>query len=181
VLDPELVRNDFVVPHIPSHDWEVGVFGGGYDTQNFGNQLMGGLRLGYHATEHLFLEATAEHTRISDGTFRRILQGGIFSQQDTPLNAYELSAGWNLFPAEVFLGSRHAYLAAFYLVAGLGTTHFAGTSHQTASFGLGGRLFLTERLALQTDLRDHLYTLDLLGARQSSQNLELSLGLTLFF
>ena len=34
---------------------------------------------------------------------------------------------------------------------------------------------------LQTDVRDHVFSLDLLGQRQSTQNLEVTAGLTCFF
>ena len=41
---------------------------------------------------------------------------------------------------------------------------------------------LSRRLgALQLDLRDHIFSLDLLGKRQSTQNLELTGGLTFYF
>jgi outer membrane beta-barrel protein len=49
------------------------------------------------------------------------------------------------------------------------------------NFGLGLRVFLKDWFSLQVDLRDHVYSLDLLGRRQSTQNLELSAGATFFF
>jgi hypothetical protein len=49
------------------------------------------------------------------------------------------------------------------------------------NFGLGGRLLLLDRAALQVDMRDHVFSLDLLGKRESTQNLELTAGLAVFF
>jgi hypothetical protein len=46
---------------------------------------------------------------------------------------------------------------------------------------LGGRLLLTDRSALQFDIRDHLFSLDLLGKRQSTHNLEFTGGFTYYF
>jgi hypothetical protein len=43
------------------------------------------------------------------------------------------------------------------------------------------RLLLADRWALQVDMRDHIFSLDLLGKRQSTQNLELTGGLSYFF
>ena len=43
------------------------------------------------------------------------------------------------------------------------------------------RVFLTDSLSLQVDMRDHIFSLDLLGQRQSTQNLELTGGLTFNF
>jgi hypothetical protein len=42
-------------------------------------------------------------------------------------------------------------------------------------------MLLKDWFSLQVDLRDHVYSLDLLGRRQSTQNLELSAGATFFF
>ena len=41
------------------------------------------------------------------------------------------------------------------------------------------RVLLADRFALQVDMRDHIFSLDLLGKRQNTQNLELTGGLTL--
>ena len=38
-----------------------------------------------------------------------------------------------------------------------------------------------DRFAIQVDLRDHVYSLDLLGRRDTKQNLELTAGVTWFF
>jgi hypothetical protein len=38
-----------------------------------------------------------------------------------------------------------------------------------------------DAVALQVDMRDHIFSLDLLGKRQSTQNLELTGGLAVFF
>jgi hypothetical protein len=40
---------------------------------------------------------------------------------------------------------------------------------------------MKHRFALQADVRDHVFSLDLLGKRQSTQNLEVTAGLTFFF
>jgi hypothetical protein len=43
------------------------------------------------------------------------------------------------------------------------------------------RVFLADWVALQADMRDHIYSLDLLGTRKTTQNLEFSGGVTFFF
>jgi hypothetical protein len=42
-------------------------------------------------------------------------------------------------------------------------------------------VFLQDWAAIQVDFRDYIYTLDLLGQSKSTQNLELTLGVTFFF
>ena len=110
-----------------------------------------------------------------------ILPGGIFPQEKEKLTYYNLSAGYNVLPGEVFIGGKRAKPSAFYLIGGVGSTKFADQRRPTFNVGAGLRVFLSDRVALQVDARDHIFSLDLLGQRQSTQNLELSAGITAFF
>jgi outer membrane beta-barrel protein len=105
----------------------------------------------------------------------------VFPQQQEKLDYYNLSVGYNTLPGEVFLGSRYAMASALYLIGGVGSTKFLEQSMQTINVGLGLRVFLKDWAAIQVDFRDHFYTLDLLGQRKSTQNLELTAGVTFFF
>ncbi len=181
VIVPEVERRDVHVPRFPSNDFEAGVFAGVYSTQNFGSSAVAGLRAGYHITEDFFVEGVYAQTRVSDDSFRQILPGGVFPQGRESLKYYNLSAGYNVLPGEVFIGSKRAKASALYLIAGVGSTSFNDQRRQTFNVGLGTRLFLSDRTALQVDMRDHIFSLDLLGKRQNTQNLELSGGITFFF
>ena len=110
-----------------------------------------------------------------------MLPGGVFADKKETLKYYNLSAGFNVLPGEVFIGSKRAKATAIYLIGGVGSTNFNQQRRQTVNFGLGTRLLLADRWALQVDMRDHVFSLDLLGKRQSTQNLELTSGLTFFF
>ena len=63
----------------------------------------------------------------------------------------------------------------------LAGTHSHGQSHETVNLGLGMRVFLRDWAAIQVDVRDNIFSLDLLGANKTTQNLELTGGLTFFF
>ena len=181
VIQPEIDRRDVKVPRIPSNDFEAGVFAGTYSTQNFGASAVGGVRLGYHITEDIFVEGVLAQTKVSDESFRQILPGGVFAQQKQTLRYYNISAGFNVMPGESFFGRSRAKASAVYLIGGIGSTRFADQRRQTFNVGFGARLWLADWAALQVDLRDHVFSLDLLGKRQNTQNLEATGGLTFFF
>jgi outer membrane beta-barrel protein len=181
VVVPQVDRRGIHLPHFPSNDFEVGIFGGTFATQNFGTSGVGGIRLGYHVTEDFFVEGVYGITKVSDQLFRQILPGGIFTQEKETLSYYNLSVGYNVLPGEIFVGSRFARPSQLYLIAGVGSTKFDEQRRPTLNFGLGYRIFLTDWAALQVDLRDHIFSLDLLGSRQSTQNLELTGGLSVYF
>ena len=134
---------------------------------------------GYHITEDFFVEGNLGRSQVTDASFRQILPGGIFVSERQKLS-YNMLAGWNFLPGEVFLGRSVARASALYVVAGVGGTKFVDQKHQTISFGLGARL-LADWASLQVDLRDHRYALDLLGKRQNTNNPEFTLGATFHF
>jgi outer membrane beta-barrel protein len=181
VIVPEVDRREVKLPRFPSKDFEVGVFAGTYSTQNFGASFVGGLRLGYHLSEDFFVEGVYAQTKVSDESFRQVLPGGVFADRTETLSYYNLSVGYNVLPGEVFLGSNRAKATAVYLIGGVGSTKFNQQRNQTFNFGLGMRLLLADRWALQVDMRDHVFSLDLLGRRDTTHNLELTGGLTFFF
>jgi outer membrane beta-barrel protein len=181
VVVPEVERREVKLPKFPSRDFAIGVFGGVYGAQNFGASGAGGLRLGYHVTEDWFVDATIGTTTVSDETFRRILPGGLFTDDKERLRYYAVSAGYNILPGEIFLGSKRAKASAVYLSAGIGRTWFNEQRAQTVNFGLGMRVLFTERTAIQVDVRDHVFSIDLLGQRDSTHNLELTTGFTFYF
>jgi len=181
VVVPQVDRRDVSTPHFPSNDFEIGAFGGTYATQNFGTSAVGGVRLGYHITEDFFVEGVYAITKVSDELFRQILPGGIFPDTKEKLAYYNLSVGYNILPGELFIGGRRARPTQFYLIAGVGSTKVDQQQRPTYNFGFGYRVYLADWAALQVDMRDHIFSLDLLGKRQSTQNLELTGGLAFFF
>jgi outer membrane beta-barrel protein len=181
VIEPSVVRRDVRLPKIPSKDFIVGAFAGTYATENFGSSAVYGLRLGYHVTEDLFVEGAYAQTEVSDANFRQVLPGGIFPERTETLSYYNLSAGYNVLPGEVFIGRNWAKASALYLMAGIGSTKFLEQRKLTLNYGIGLRMFMKDWASLQVDMKDHVYSLDLLGRRQSTHNLELSAGLTFYF
>lgn len=181
VIVPQVDRRDVKVPKIPSNDIELGLFTGTYATQNFGTSSVSGVRLGYHITEDFFVEGAYGRTKVSDESYRQVFPSGIFTQPEENLTYYNLSVGANVLPGEVFLGRNWAKASALYLIGGIGNTKFNDRRVQTFNVGAGVRVFFADWAAVQFDMRDHIFTIDLLGKRQRTQNLEMTLGATFFF
>jgi outer membrane beta-barrel protein len=181
VVVPEVGRRDVKLPRIPSKDFEAGLFTGTYNTENFGASWVNGIRLGYHLTEDFFVEGVYAQTKVSDENYRQILPGGVFPDSKETLSYYNLSVGYNLLPGEIFFGKSAAKASAIYVIGGVGSTRFNDQRRQTFNLGFGVRLFLKDWAALQVDVRDHIFSLDLLGERKSTNNPEVTAGVTFFF
>ena len=181
VIVPEVDRRPIKLPKFPSNDFELGTYVGTYATKNFGSSLVYGVRLGYHITEDVFVQAVYGQTKVSDESFRQILPGGIFVNPKEKLTYYNVSAGLNVLPGEVFFLKNRAFPSAMYIIGGIGSTNFNAQRRQTFNVGFGARVFLKDWVSLQVDMRDHIFSLDLLGKRQSTQNLEFTGGLSFYF
>ena len=182
VIDPEVDRREIKEPKIDREDFEVGAYAGIMSIEDFGSNVSYGLRIAYHITEGFFMEATVGQ---SDGglTSFEVLSGGarLITDSERTLTYYNLNVGYNILPGEVFLGEGRAYNTNLYLIAGLGSTTFAGDDRFTVNSGAGYRFLLNDSVALHLDFRDHLFDIDLLGEEKTAHNLEGHLGFTVFF
>lgn len=182
VVQPEIARREIVEPDIDEEDFEIGAYAGFLSIEDFGTSPVYGFRLAYHATEDIFLEATVGNS-TADKTSYELLSGNVqlLSEDQRDFTYYDISVGYNVLPGEAFFFGRWAYNSHFYLVAGVGTTRFAGNDELTINLGAGYRLLITDWLALHLDARDHMFESDLFGALKTTHNIEVHGGLTVFF
>jgi outer membrane beta-barrel protein len=180
VREPE--RREIEIEQIDSENFEVGAFGGVMSIEDFGSDVVYGMRAAYHITEDFFVEATYGMTELGETSFER-LSGDvqILTDDEREFSFYDVSFGYNIFPGEAFVGSKWAFRGGLFLIAGAGSSDFAGNDEFTVNFGFGYRLAATDWLALRIDVRDHMFETDLLGSEELTHNLELSSGLTIFF
>ena len=182
VIDPEVERREIKEPAIDREDFEIGAFVGVMSIEDFGSDVVYGARLAYHITEGFFVEGTIGQTEAGLTSFEELSGGArLISESQRTFTYYNLNLGYNILPGEVFLGEGRAYNTNLYLVAGLGSTRFAGDDRFTVNVGAGYRFLLNDAVALHLDFRDHLFDIDLLGEEKTAHNLEAHLGFTVFF
>jgi len=180
VIPAQVDRRDVHIPKISANDVEIGAFVGILSVQDFGAKPSAGLRLGYHVTEDFFLEGTYGRSTVSDQSYRR-LGIAIFKSEEIPLTYYSLSVGWNLFPGEVFLGKNWAMTSAVYLIGGVGNVNFNSENHIAYNFGIGIRVLPVDWFSMRFEMRDQMFTSDLLGKNELKHNFEMTLGLAAYF
>ena len=182
VIDPQVERREIKEPSIDREDFEIGGYVGIMSIEDFGSNVSYGVRLAYHITEGFFVEGTAGQSKGGLTSFE-VLSGGasLITDSERTMTYYNLNLGYNILPGEVFLGEGRAYNTNLYLIAGLGSTRFAGDDRFTVNVGAGYRFLLTDSVALHLDFRDHLFDIDLLGEEKTAHNLEGHLGVTVFF
>ncbi|MCP5089946.1 MAG: outer membrane beta-barrel domain-containing protein [Gammaproteobacteria bacterium] len=182
VIDPVVERREIKEPAIDREDFEIGGYVGIMSVEDFGTDVVYGVRLAYHITDGFFVEGTVGQTEAGLTSFE-VLSGGarLLTDSERTLTYYNLNLGYNILPGEVFIGEGRAYNTNLYLIAGLGSTEFAGDDRFTVNVGAGYRFLVTDSVALHLDVRDHLFDIDLLGEEKTAHNLEAHLGFTVFF
>ena len=182
VIDPAVERREIKEPAIDREDFEVGAFVGMMSIEDFGTDVVYGARLAYHVTEGFFIEGTVGRTEAGLTSFEQLSGGArLIDDDERTFTYYNLNVGYNILPGEGFIGEGRAYNTNMYLIAGLGSTRFAGDDRFTVNFGAGFRFLLSDSVAFHVDFRDHLFDIDLLGEEKTAHNLEGHLGVTVFF
>lgn len=181
IIKPEVERRDIHTAKIDTEDFELGFFGGLYSTGDFGTNSVTGARLAFHINESLFVEAAAGSTK-TDTTSVETFFPTVFSLvNDRTLTYYNISLGWNILPGESFVGKGWAFSSAYYFIAGAGNTRFDGETYFTVNGGMGLRFLVTDWMALHVDMRDHVFQHEILLKKKTVNNLEMTVGMTLFF
>lgn len=181
VIQPEIQRQDFDEAKINVDDFEVKGFVGFLSVEDFGVNAVLGASVSYHVSESLFIDATLGLSEAGRTSFEVIGLGNLISDSDRTLSYYLISLGYDLFPGEAFMTDQLTYNTALYVVAGIGSTDFAGDSHFTLSFGFGYRLLVTNTFAAYIDVRDHTFNMDILGTDKLTHNLEVTIGISTYF
>jgi outer membrane beta-barrel protein len=182
VVYPDIERREIPRDAIDTEDFELGPYAGIISIQDFNSEVVYGLRGAWHVSEDFFFEASYG-TSKADLTSYEKLSGGapLFSDEERDYSYYNLSLGWNAFPGEVFLLDKYAFKSDFYFIGGAGSTEFLGDNWFTVTLGAGYRLLLNDAVAWRLDIRDHIYDREAFGTEETTNNIEWSTGLTIYF
>jgi outer membrane beta-barrel protein len=182
VIEPQVQRRTVKVPRIRSSNVELGVYYGELSIENFGTQPVEGARLDYHVTEDFFFEGSYGQARAGQTSFE-LLSGGVqlLSSAERRFTYYNLSLGYNMLPGEIFIGHDRAMTSALYLIGGIGDIKFAGDQNFSVNFGAGFRVLPTDWLALHIDVQDLVYRTHVFSVYQLTNNLQATIGASVFF
>lgn len=180
VREPE--RREVHIDRLDTENFEIGAYGGVISIEDFGSDVVYGVRAAYHITEDFFVEAAYGSSELGQTSFEELSGGApLLTDAERDFSFYNASVGVNILPGEAFIASRWAVKGGLYLIGGIGSTEFGGDDRFTVNAGLGYRLITADWLAFRIDVRDHIFRSDLLGSSSTKHNIEVSGGLTIFF
>jgi outer membrane beta-barrel protein len=182
LIQPEVERRVVELPHIDSDDFEITGFSGILSIEDFGVNPVYGGRLAYHVNEDLFVEGTIAFSKAGETSYERLSGTPLpVVAGNRDITYYEISLGYDLLPGESFLTRTKSFNSALYVIAGVGNTQFAGSDRLTINLGGGFRFLATDWMAVHIDVRDHIFNIDILAEDKTANNLEVTLGLSVFF
>jgi len=183
VITPEVKPRTVKESDIDTEFFEVGGFVGIMTVDDFTTEAFVGLTASFHATEDFFIQFNYGQLEVGQNSYEKLLNTPLLNSSDRQYTYYDFLVGYNIFPGEVYFTSDITFNSAFYLVAGVGNTEFAGEDNFTTTFGAGYRIILKDWLAWHIDYRDHIFSSDVVdpGSKALKNNIELSSGITFFF
>jgi len=182
IIEPQVNRREVKTPKIKAKDFELGGYFGALSIQDFGTNPVYGVRAAYHVSEDIFLEGYLARSKGGTTSLEDVFpEITVLSDSGRNFTYYDLDVGYNVLPGEIFLGRGRAFNSAVYVTFGLGDVKFGDVDHFALNFGVGERLLITDWLALHMDVRDHVFETDLTGRTKNVDNIEATLGLTVFY
>ncbi|WP_421131730.1 outer membrane beta-barrel domain-containing protein [Alteromonas sp. A079] len=181
VIEPELDRREIREADIDSENFEIGVFAGQISIEDFSSSSIIGVSLAYHITENIFAEASYAQADAGQTSFE-ILSGGapFLTDDEREYTYYDLSVGYNV-NGELFITDNTVFNTDFYVTLGGGSTEFGGDSQFTLTVGGGYRVLLTDYFALRLDVKDHIFSSEIIGEEKDTHNIQYTLGASFFF
>lgn len=182
LIEPQIERTEFDESLIESSDFEFSIYAGYLALEDFDTDFVTGLKIGYHISEDFFVQASFGLGNSGETSFERLSGGApLLSDEERDVEYYLVTLGFNLFPGEAFITDSTTFNTVFYLSAGVGTTTFAGDDRFTIAYAFGYRTLFADAFSLDIEMRDLIWDLDIFGTEESTNNLEFTVSLNLFF
>ena len=182
LIEPQIERTEFDESLIESDDFEISFYTGYLAIENFNTNFVTGAKFGYHVSEDFFVQASLGFSESGETSYERLSGGArLLSASEREIEYYLVTLGFNLFPGEAFATDSTTFNTVFYLSAGVGTTTFAGDDRFTIAYAAGHRTLFADGFSLDIEMRDLIFDLDIFGTEESTNNLEFTVSLNLFF
>lgn len=182
LIQPQIDRRSFNEALINANDFEILLFAGYLSIEDFGVNPLLAFKLNYHLNERLFVQLTLAQSKGSETSYEVITQGApLLTDAERDLQYYSINIGYNLLPGEAFITEKTTFNTALYLIAGIGSTKFAGSDRFSYNYGGGYRFLLNDAFSISTEFRNNVFDVDALGLEKKTNNLEFIVGAGWFF
>ncbi|MBX2858579.1 MAG: outer membrane beta-barrel domain-containing protein [Cellvibrionaceae bacterium] len=184
IIEPEKKSTPVRSAQIDTEHFELGVFGGELNTEDFNSNPVFGISFSYHVTSNIMAQINQGSSDVDKATFeeRDIIDGdGFLAESDRTFTYRSILGGYRILSGRSFLGSRLKMSSSIYLLAGLGQVEFADNESTSYELAASYRTVVTDWLTVNLDLKDHIFNRDFLNDDKTTHNVEFSLGINALF
>lgn len=179
VFDPTVKSGKANPAALDTENFEAGIFAGMLSVEDFNTNSVLGLSLSYYFNETWYLNLSYGNSE-TERSNPETVDGGNFVA-DRNFQYTGLSGGYQMLKGRSFFGKKRKYNSGLYVIAGLEQVDVTDSSNTGLMIGVSYKTTLTDWLNVSLDFKDHIVSRDFADDNKTTNNTEISVGLSTFF
>ena len=181
-IEPQIEQSEVIPARLDTENFVVALRGGILSIEDFGSSSLAALQLSYHINEDLYISAEYAMAKAGLTSYERLSGAApLLTDSEREWLYYGAELGYVLLPGQVYLGRNYAVNTGWSLFAGAGNVDFAGDKVFAFKVGSQFRLYMTDWLALDLVVTDYVFETTILAEQKTTHNLNVALGLAVYF
>ncbi|VUD68842.1 hypothetical protein TDB9533_04201 [Thalassocella blandensis] len=177
IIEPQAPTEAAKSAAIDTEHFEIGINLGLLTVEDFNTNPMYGVWGNYYINEKFFA-----YVGYGTSDTEKSNAEGVFDfNPDKTFDFASVGVGYRVLNGRSFWGKNRKYNTGLFAVAGVEQVDFAEDSGTGFMIGLSHKTVLTDYLALNIDLKDHIVSRTFVGEDKMTQNIEFTVGLSTFF
>jgi outer membrane beta-barrel protein len=181
VIEPNKPVTTIQAAAIDTEKFELGAYVGMLSVEDFNTNPVTGFSLTYHINSTFIAQANYGLSTVEKAAFEEVAGGNFLADDDYDFEYVNLLAGYKLLDGRSFLGKRHKFNSAIYLMAGVADVSFAANDKTGMVIGASYRAVITDWMTINMDVRDTIVDREFIGDTKKTNNTELAIGVNALF
>lgn len=177
IIEPQAPTEAAKSAAIDTEHFEFGGSLGFLSVEDFNTNLLMSFSFNYYFNEKIF----AYFSYGTSDTEKSNAEGQQNFNPDRTFDFFSVGGAYKVLDGRSFWGKNRKFNSGLFAIGGIEQVDFAGSTETGFMFGLSHRTVLTDYLALNIDIKDHIAPRTFLEEDKMTQNVEFSIGLSTFF
>ncbi|MFL0809369.1 MAG: outer membrane beta-barrel domain-containing protein [Agarilytica sp.] len=179
VFDPKVKSGKANPAALDTESFEAGIFVGMLSVEDFNTNSVLGVSFNYYFNERWFANLSYGNSE-TERSNPETVDGGNFVA-DRNFQYSTLAGGYQFLKGRSFFGKKRKYNSGLYVIAGIEQVDVTDSRNSGLLIGVSYKTTLTDWLNVSLDFKDHIVSRDFADDTKTTQNTEISLGLSTFF
>lgn len=181
-IEPQIQRSVVNEAKLDDESAFISLQGGLISLNDFGSSGLVKGQLGYQITEDFYVSLDYAKAKAGLTSFEKLSGAApLMTDAQRQWTYTGANVGYVLMPGEVYFGSSTAMNSRWSVTLGGGNLDFAGDKVFAIAAGTAYQIYLTDYLAADIQISDHMYETTILAETKTQHSLALSLGLSFYF